>query len=74
MKNIKIHLDYIFYWLITSKKRRLYSRGMAVGMRCIEIEDVSKFFPASVTEYTYDPNQKPVRDYLTKKEFFAKYK
>lgn len=70
MKTLKLWLEWIFYFLLTQDERLRYQRGLMKGMHCISRKDVSKILAGSVTEFTYDPNKKPFRQYLTRKEFF----
>lgn len=70
LKNIKLWAGWIFYWLITQDERRRYYYGKRKGMYCYEIKDVSRIMAGSVTELSYDPKRKPVREYLNRKEYF----
>ena len=50
----------------------MYMRAEEKGMDCVGSEDVSWFIPGSTIEYYFDPNKKPVRNYITWKEFWNK--
>lgn len=63
-------LIWVLYFLLTMEKRTMYMMGEEKGMNCIESKDVSRFVPGSTTEYTYDSNSKPHRDYLSWGEFW----
>ena len=63
-------LQFILYVLLTQKDRQKYYAGKNKGMTCTDIYDSSKFVYGSYTTYEYDPNKKPEKNYLTRKEFF----
>jgi hypothetical protein len=70
IQTIKLWLGWILYFLITQDARLRYSHGKSKGMHCFQRKDVSCLLPGSVTEFSYDPTRKPVREYLTRKEYF----
>lgn len=63
-KAIKDVLLYALYWILTQKERTAYKIGMLKGMRVVSMK--SDAFGTSVV---YDPNSKPVKNYLDWKEF-----
>lgn len=63
-KSIKNVFIYILYWMLTQKERTAYKIGMLKGMRVVSMK--SDVFGTSVV---YDPNSKPVKNYLDWKEF-----
>lgn len=64
MKSVKTWLKWIFYYFITSDERLMYQAGVTRGMNCVGM----KKGVTSITFY-YEPG-KPMRDYITRKEFF----
>lgn len=63
-------LLWILYVCLTLENRNRYLMAKSRGMDCISSKDVSWFIPGSTTEYRFDPNSKPQRDYITWKEFW----
>lgn len=68
-----ITLRWLLYLLLTFKDRERYMMGKAKGMQCTDSHDSSKLVYGSSRTYIYDPNTKPFRTYLTRKEFYEKH-
>lgn len=72
LMTIPYFLLWVLYFLLTMKDRSMYIEAEEKGMACVGSEDVSWFLPGSTIEYYFDPNKKPVRGYITWKEFWNK--
>lgn len=68
-----VWLKWLLYAAITQNARTRYSLGVARGMHCSRLEDVSRFLPGHTQEATFQPGVKPYREYKTIKEFFAQH-
>lgn len=66
-------IPYFFLWLmyffITLEERNRYMMAKDKGMDCVHSENGFYIF-GTYTDYYYDKNKKPVRRYLTWKEFW----
>jgi hypothetical protein len=75
MKKIFMTIPYFLLWIlyffITMNDRVNYQQGLSRGMHVEKSEDVSWLIPGSTTEYTYNPNKKPERNYITWREFWV---
>lgn len=67
---IAYFLQWILYFLLTMDVRTNYMIGQQKGMHVEKSEDKSWLLPGSTTEYTFNPNRKPERDYITWNEFW----
>lgn len=63
-------LLWIFYVLLTLEDRNRYLMAVGKNMDCVGSRDASKILYGSVTEYTFNPNAKPQRRYMTWSEFW----
>lgn len=66
MKAILYTILYILYVLLTLNERVRYMSGVNKDMHCIGIDHN---ILTQTDTYSYDPNRKPERDYITWKEF-----
>lgn len=67
MNKIILLFKYLFYMWLTSDERHLYSIGKIKGYNCLGMTE-----GLAGRTYKYDKASKPVRDYLTYKEFINK--
>lgn len=58
-------LAWILYWMITATERQNYAMGKLEGKHCWYSEG-----DLTGNTYYFDPTRKPVRTYLTRKEFW----
>lgn len=71
-KAIWTFIKWLFYFCLTVEDRNRYSMGEMRGMHCHKSES-GKGFLGQSTDFYYTPNTKPVREYLTFKEFWTKH-
>lgn len=62
-------IGWILYYLFTLNDRNNYDHGMLRGMRVVDSK--TDIFG---TTYKLDPNEKPIRTFLTFKEFWSSRK
>ena len=67
---IPYFLLWVMYIFLTLSLRGRYMIGKFRGYHCYESKDVSKILYGSVTEYSFDRNMQPTREYLTWGEFW----
>lgn len=63
-------LLWVLYFFLTIEKRNQYMMAEEKGMRCMGSHFDGFYYMGTVTKYYFDPKQKPVREYLTWKEFW----
>jgi hypothetical protein len=71
LMTIPYFLLWVIYFIFTLEARDRYIMGTSKGYHCYSQNDASRFIYGSVTEYHFDPNTKPYREYLTWKEFWS---
>ena len=75
IKKILMVIPYFILWFIyvilTRNEREMFMVGTTKNMQCVKMEDKSLFIKGTTTEYTFNPNKKPIRNYITWKEFWS---
>jgi hypothetical protein len=74
MKKILLATPYfilwIFYFFLTINERDRYIVAESKGMACTNSYDSSRLIYGTTTTYEFDANKKPVRNFLTWKQFW----
>lgn len=60
------HIAWLLYFRATAYRRIAYEQGLQRGMRCIDVKEAPAY---AWTTYIYDRSQKPVKDFLSYREF-----
>ena len=63
-------LLWIFYFLLTMEERNKYQAALNKGMDCVDSKLSGFSVLTADTVYSFNPNAKPQRRYLTWKEFW----
>lgn len=70
LRTIVVFFKWLLYAMLTQEARLRYEIGLNRGMHCTEI---IRNCVGTITHVMLDPNRKPERDYVTRREFFEEY-
>jgi len=73
-KKVLLAAPYFLLWLLyvflTMEKRTEWMMAEEKGMKCMGSKFDGFYYMGTVTKYYFDPNQKPLREFITWREFW----